>query len=245
MSPALKTVELSHLALAFIPVAVVIVIYYRWSLNYKNTVYALARMLLQLLTIGYFLAYLLNTELPLVVLAVLLVMISVSSWIALNTVIQQRRRLYGKACIAIAVGGGFTLLIVTQLVLVVHPWFDPQYLIPLAGMVFANAMTSVSLAAERFYSELPRSESYTQARMIAFNASLIPVVNSMFAVGLVSLPGMMTGQILSGVDPLIAARYQIMVMCMIFSAAGMSSALFLLLLKKDLQSPLVSPSVDD
>jgi len=65
-------------------------------------------------------------------------------------------------------------------------------------------------------------------------AALIPIINSLFAVGLVSLPGMMTGQILSGISPLIAVRYQIMVMCMIFGAAGISAAAFLLLAKEPL-----------
>ena len=65
-------------------------------------------------------------------------------------------------------------------------------------------------------------------------AALIPVINSLFAVGLVSLPGMMTGQILSGVSPLIAARYQIIVMCMIFPSAGISTAIFLALARKGL-----------
>jgi len=61
---------------------------------------------------------------------------------------------------------------------------------------------------------------------------MIPVINSFFAVGLVSLPGMMTGQILSGVSPLVAVRYQIMVMCMIFGAAGLSTVCFLMLIRK-------------
>ena len=149
------------------------------------------------------------------------------SWIALNTVLEYRRVLLLKACLAIALGGGVTLLVISQAVLQVEPWYAPQYMIPLGGMIFANAMTSVSLAAERFHSEIQHGDNFQQARAIAFNASLIPVVNSLFAVGLVSLPGMMTGQILSGVSPLIAARYQIMVMCMIFAASGISSALFL------------------
>jgi len=100
-------------------------------------------------------------------------------------------------------------------------------------MVFANAMNSLSLSAERFSAEMKINPDYRKARNIAFNASLIPNINSLFAVGLVSLPGMMTGQILSGVDPLIAARYQIMVMCMIFGAAGLSSAIFLMLIRND------------
>ena len=68
--------------------------------------------------------------------------------------------------------------------------------------------------------------------MIALRTALIPIINSLLAVGLVSLPGMMTGQILSGVSPLIAVRYQIMVMCMIFGSAGITSAIFLHLIKK-------------
>ncbi|MHA2032017.1 MAG: ABC transporter permease, partial [Candidatus Kariarchaeaceae archaeon] len=74
---------------------------------------------------------------------------------------------------------------------------------------------------------------YEEARNIALKASLIPITNSLFAVGLVSIPGMMTGQILSGVSPLIAARYQIMVMCMVFGAAGISSAIFLAAIKSN------------
>ena len=95
-------------------------------------------------------------------------------------------------------------------------------------MIFANAMNSVSLAAERLEAETERNVPYDQARNIALRASLTPITNSLFAVGLVSLPGMMTGQILSGVSPLIAVRYQIMVMCMIFGSAGISAACFLL-----------------
>ena len=98
-------------------------------------------------------------------------------------------------------------------------------------MIFANAMNSVSLAAERLEAEIERDVHYKQARSIALQASLIPITNSLFAVGLVSLPGMMMGQILSGISHLIAARYQIMVMCMIYGAAGISSACFLLLIK--------------
>jgi putative ABC transport system permease protein len=99
-------------------------------------------------------------------------------------------------------------------------------------MVFATAMTAVSLAAERLYAELGHGLRWEEARLTAYHAAMIPVINSLFAVGLVSLPGMMTGQILSGVSPLIAARYQIMVMCMIFASAGISTAIFLTLSRR-------------
>ena len=136
-----------------------------------------------------------------------------------------------KALTGIAVGGGLTLALVTQVILELDPWYMPRYMIPLAGMIFSNSMNSVSLAAERLTSEMDRGMRYSNARGIALTTALIPITNSLFAVGIVSLPGMMTGQILAGVDPLIAVRYQIMVMCMIFSSAGISSACFLLLSK--------------
>ena len=79
------------------------------------------------------------------------------------------------------------------------------------------------------------------SRNAAFQAGMIPVINALLAVGLVSLPGMMTGQILSGVSPFVAARYQIMVMCLIFASAGLSTALYLVLrLRRDRQSGLTS-----
>ena len=98
-------------------------------------------------------------------------------------------------------------------------------------MIFANSMTSVSLAVERMNAEMSRDVPYHEARRIALQSSLIPVINSLFAVGLVSLPGMMTGQILSGVSPLIAARYQIVVMCMILGSSGITTACFLVMVK--------------
>ena len=146
---------------------------------------------------------------------------------------SAKLRLYPKAILALAIGGLTTLALVTQGVLDLTPWYWPNYFIPLAGMILANGMNSVSLAADRLQAEIGRDVPYDKARNIAFRASLIPITNSLFAVGLVSIPGMMTGQILSGVSPLIAARYQIMVMCMVFGGAGISSAVFLTLIKND------------
>jgi len=96
-------------------------------------------------------------------------------------------------------------------------------------MIFANAMNTVSLAAERYESERGRGAELTAARRTALDAALIPQINGLLAVGLVSLPGMMTGQILSGVEPLVAVRYQIMVMCMVFGSGGLGAALYLAL----------------
>jgi len=219
--------SLPQLAMAFIPVGLTLVILLKWSMNTGNVVYALGRMLVQLLLVGYVLAWIFGAKSAWLILLVLLIMIGASSWIALRTVPNQRRQLLGASLLGIAIGGCFTLALISQAVLKLDPWYLPRYLVPLAGMVFANGMTAVSLAAERLFSELERGDPWEKARDTAFQTAMIPVINSLFAVGLVSLPGMMTGQILSGVSPLIAARYQIMVMCMIFASAGISTAVFL------------------
>lgn len=230
--------SLPQLALAFVPVAITLIILWRWSFGVTSPLYALGRMLVQLLLIGYVLAWIFGAKNGLLILIVLAVMLVASSWIAMGTVKEQRWGLLRASLISITVGGGLTLLLITQLVLNVEPWYLPRYMIPLAGMVFANAMTAVSLAAERLYSELGHEMNWDKARITAYHAAMIPVVNSLLAVGLVSLPGMMTGQILSGVSPLIASRYQIMVMCMIFAAAGISTAVFLALCKERVMASL-------
>ena len=225
------TLSLPQLALAFVPVAITLLILFRWSFGTGNALYALVRMLVQLLLIGYALAWIFGAESGLLIMLVLSIMLLASSWIAMGTVKEQRKTLLSASLLSITVGGGITLAMITQLVLQLEPWFLPRYMIPLAGMVFANAMTAVSLAAERLSAELRHETDWSKARLTAYQAAMIPVINSLFAVGLVSLPGMMTGQILSGVSPLIAARYQIMVMCMIFAAAGISTAIFLTLVR--------------
>ena len=158
-------------------------------------------------------------------------MVLIASWIALGTIKEKRNSLFWYAFISIIIGGGINLFLVTQFVLLLDPWYMPRYMIPLAGMIFASSMNGISLAAERLEAEFDRGIHYENARGIAFKTSLIPITNSLFAIGLVSLPGMMTGQILSGTSPLIAVRYQIMVMCMVFSAVGISSFIFLVLIK--------------
>jgi putative ABC transport system permease protein len=226
MGPSVESIPLARLLLIFIPVLVVVLIQWRWSLSAGTTIYAVVRMLSQLLVIGYVLVFLFRSDSPLVVSAVLLIMISVASWIALRPLGDQRPRLYWVSVAAITAGSLPVLILATQVVININPWYEPRYLIPLAGMIFANTMNSVSIAAERYHAELGTGHEFAQARQHAFQAAMNPLINSLLAVGLVSLPGMMTGQVLSGVSPLIAARYQILVMCMLFGASGIGTACF-------------------
>jgi len=217
-----------------IPVAVVIVIYMRWTQDKVTLFYALFRMLIQLMLIGYVLTYIFDANSPYLVVLILCVMLIAASVIALRPVQKRQNSLYLHAFIAIFFGGVFTLMMVVFGVLDLNPWYEPRFLIPIAGMIFANSMNAVSISAERFESEISRENSYIDARATSYKAALIPIVNALFAVGLVSLPGMMTGQILSGVDPLVAVRYQIMVMLMILGSAGISVAIYLWLCKRDM-----------
>jgi putative ABC transport system permease protein len=137
--------------------------------------------------------------------------------------------------------GGMTFFFCI-LVIGLEPWYDPRYLIPLAGMVIGNSMTGASLAVERLNAEFrERREEIETALCLggsvqlaaapavssAFRAALIPSVNSMAAMGLVFLPGLMTGQILSGTEPLIAVKYQIAIMCVITGSVALTSFLIL------------------
>jgi putative ABC transport system permease protein len=234
MIAVIQTIPYINLALAFVPVLIVLIILWKWKLNYLKYTYAVFRMLVQLLLIGFVLEYIFKANSSPIVIAVLVVMLISSSWIALGSLKIPRKKIYLMTFLSILVGGGLVLLLITQFVLGLDPWYLPSYMIPLAGMIFANSMNGISLAGERLEAEMSRGMSYNEARVIALKAAVIPITNSLFAVGLVSLPGMMTGQILSGVSPFIAARYQIMVMCMIFGATGLTSALFLSFVKKEL-----------
>ena len=223
----MSVIPLDNLALAFLPALLVVGVFYWWSLKTGSVFYAFFRMLVQLMLVGYVLLWVFDVKHAWIILSLVTVMVLISTWIALRTIPDHRRALYFTTLLSILLGGGGVLLLVTQFVLDLEPWYQPNFFIPLAGMIFSNSMNGVSLAADRLQSELAATGDYLKARTSALHTALIPLVNSLFAVGLVALPGMMTGQILSGVSPLIAARYQIMVMCMIFGAAGLSTILFL------------------
>ncbi len=214
---------------------IVIAIMYRWSAGATTALYATVRMLVQLLLIGYVLVFIFDTDDPRIIVGVLLLMLSIASWIAIRPVRNKNLKTYLRSLAAITIGGALTLALVSQAVVGVEPWFSPRYVVPLAGMIFAGAMNAVSLAAERMQSELDRNSNHEEARRIAFQAALIPITNSLFAVGVVALPGMMTGQILSGISPLIAAKYQIVVMTMLFGASGIAAAVYLTMVKRSLQ----------
>jgi len=229
MNDTVQIIPLMRLALAFIPVCAVLFIIHRWSLGIRTGLVAVFRMVSQLLLVGYVLTFIFGSQRALVTVSVVSVMLATASWIALRPLGSDRVGRYPSALVAISAGSLTVLFMATQTVLDLPQWYTPSMVIPLAGIVLANSMNTVSLAAERFRAERERGAGYREARHTAMSVSLIPMTNSLLAVGLVSLPGMMTGQILSGVTPLIAVRYQILVMCMIFGSAGLATSCYLVL----------------
>ncbi len=228
----IETIPLNRLAFAFIPAFMVIIIMIRWQLSYYRALYGMGRMLLQLLVVGFFLNTLFLSQYALLTLGILMLMMLFAGWISLSPLPEQRRTLFLPALSSVVLASSLCLIVVIFAVLNLEPWNQPRYIIPLGGMIIANAMNSISLSAERFFAELGHGKDSEQAGYQAFSAALIPNINTLFAVGIVSLPGMMTGQILSGVSPFIAARYQIMIMCIVFASSGLASANFVHRLKK-------------
>jgi len=200
------------------------------------------RMFVQLMVVGYLLHLVFALESALPVLLILMVMTGFAVQTIGARVETKMPNFYRVVGAAILFGcGGMTFFFCT-LVVGLEPWYDPRYLIPLAGMVIGNSMTGASLAAERLAAEFrERREEIETALCLgssvklaaepavssAFRAALIPSVNAMAAMGLVFLPGMMTGQILSGTEPLIAVKYQIAIMCVITGSVALTTFMIL------------------
>ena len=228
----MQNIPLINLSYALLPLIVVGYFYYKYTGNKNEIIYSSFRMIFQLLLIGYFLVYLFTNENSIIGFFILLFMMLVSTIITLRNTNNKNFRHYIIILLSIASSSLINLIIVLYFVLEVYD-YQPSIIIPISGMIFANTMNSISLSIERFEKEI-KSNSFEKAREYAIKASLIPQINSFLAVGLVSLPGMMTGQILSGVDPLVAVRYQIMIMLMMLSTAGLSNIIYFKLITKQL-----------
>lgn len=127
------------------------------------------------------------------------------------------------------------------------PWWEPRYFIPTGGMVIGNSMSAIAIALERLFGEMRQQREVVEMKLAlgadyreassdvfrnAVTAGMIPSINAMMGVGLVFIPGMMSGQILSGTDPLIAIRYQIVVMFMLVGSTAVTSLVVMLIVRR-------------
>jgi len=212
----------------------------------RSLAVAAARLVVQLLLLGAVLGFVFQSENPWVVGAVALVMLSAS---ALTVGERQRRGrsawlLRGEAFGALAIGAATTMAVGTHLVLGVHPWHDAATVVPMLGMVLGNSVNGLALAADRLDTELRANRDLIELRLAlgatarqaaheplraATRAALTPAIQGMSMAGIVSIPGMMTGQLLAGADVGAALRYQILIYLLIAGTVGISTLLLLAL----------------
>ena len=214
------------LCLGLIGIAIALSLWRKLGLE-KQLAYGAARSLMQLIAIGYILDLVFAVDNWLVVLGILSVMIAIASIVTRNRIDQKLPGLLATVILSLVASSAFTLGYVILLIVQPDRWYEPQYLIPLAGMLFGNAMNGASLAGDRLLNTIKQNRLEIETHLClgatgkqaiasyqkeAIRTGLIPTLNNMVVMGLVSLPGMFTGQVLAGSNPRDAASYQILIL---------------------------------
>lgn len=214
------------LAVALMAIAIGLSAWQHLDLEWSLAI-ATARTILQLFVVGAILDIIFRLDNPWAVLAVVLVMLTIAAVVSRNRIGKKIPRVLPLVWVAIFVSTAFTLSYVNLLIVQPQRWYEPQYIIPLAGIILGNAINGAAIAGERLVSTINASQLEIEThlslgatpqqavalyRKDAIRAGLIPILNQMMVIGIVTLPGIITGQILSGVNPLDAASYQILVM---------------------------------
>jgi len=209
----------------------------------KEIIIASVRMTLQLILAAYVLVYIFDNPNAFITIGIILLMEA----FAVYTVIKRFKDKLSKSLkivIAFSMSVGTLLCLVYFLFVVVRisPWYDPQYFIPIAGMIIGNSMTGMSLGVNFLLEGMTTQRTLVEEALIlgatpqaassniinnTFDAAILPTINSMVGMGIVFLPGMMTGQILSGTSPTTAIAYQIAIMFGILGAAALTVIIML------------------
>jgi putative ABC transport system permease protein len=202
------------------------------------------RMVVQLLLLGQILHWIFALESPWLILAVLVFMSAVAGFSAVGRTKSRYPRIFLNSLLSVGLAsmivGSFGVFAIFRL----EPWYQAQYVIPIIGMMLGNILNGISLGLDRFMSLLEERSHELESRLAmgatrweaarsiieeSVRVGMVPILNSMMVMGLVSLPGMMTGQILAGANPIDAVKYQIVIVFMIASATACGSALVILL----------------
>ncbi len=209
----------------------------------KEIIISSIRMTLQLILAGYLLVWILDHPNAFITIGIIVLMEA----FAVYTVFRKfKKKLSGKLKLVIAISMGIgTLSCLAYFLLVVvriSPWYEPQYFIPIGGMIAGNSMTGVSLGVKSLVEGMTVQRATVEESLIlgatpqdasrsimnsAFDAAILPTINSMVGMGIVFLPGMMTGQILSGTAPTTAIAYQIAIMLGILGAVTLTAFIML------------------
>ena len=206
----------------------------------KRLLWASLRTILQLTLLGLVLKSLFAQVNPYFIGLLALFMLTVAGY---EVMARQQKRFsgiwgMGIGTLSMFISSFSITLLALHLVIRVDPWYTPQYLIPLLGMMLGNTMSGMAIALDNLTHNAAQQRGVIEARLIlgenwetaigeirrnALRSGLIPIINAMAAAGVVSLPGMMTGQILGGSPPMEAAKYQIMIMLLIAAGTGLGA----------------------
>jgi putative ABC transport system permease protein len=204
----------------------------------RSLVWGTLRMFVQLILLGYALRYIFAIDHPALVAGIIVLMCLVAARAAVGRLQHAPERPYGVAALALGAGTFLVGSLVCGVIIGGERWYSARLVIPICGMILGNSLTSVSLALDWMYGEVRARARELEVRLslgftpweairphlrTALRAGMTPIVNALLVVGLVSLPGMMTGQILAGAEPMTAVRYQIVVMLMITAAVTIGS----------------------
>lgn len=219
------------IALASSLILIVLMVSWRLRLHLTKTLLMAAlRTVVQLSFIGLILAWVFAREQWYEVLSILTIMTLIAGSAAKNRVKRRYKGLFVDTLLAVSVSAVLVTAIAILVILEVQPWYTPQFVIPILGLILGNSLTAISLTSNQlinaFYEQQARIEMMLSLSATPFEAvheqirtaiinGMTPTLNSMLVVGVVSLPGMMTGQILAGADPTQAIRYQIVTMFLI------------------------------
>jgi putative ABC transport system permease protein len=233
-------VSWSRLAASALLVVAAIIVSSRLALGLgRALVVGALRAAAQLVAIGYLLLFLFTHQSAPLVLSVLAAMLLVAAVTSARRIEHgpPTHVLFGYALAAIAAGAAVALVPVFAIIVSPRPWFEARYLIPIGGMMLSSAMNVVAQVFERVFS-LAHTERSTIEQLLALGASprqalephartalraaLIPTINGLLTLGLVALPGMMSGQILSGTAPEQAVRYQLVIVYQLVAVAAVS-----------------------
>lgn len=248
MENAYLPIEWPQLALSalFLAAAALLSAFYRLGLH-KDLLVGGVRCFVQLLVMGYVLHLVFNLQSALLVIVFLLFMGFFATRIAGQRVAERSVPFFWPTFFAIQVTFFSVAVLVTKCIVGATPWWTPQYIIPIGGMLAGNAMNTIALALDRFFADLRLKRDEIELRLLlgatpaeacadvfkdALRAGMIPAINSLMGVGIVALPGMMTGQILAGASPENAVRYQVVVMLMLVATTALVSFLVLLQMRR-------------
>ncbi len=237
-----------RLLMLAIPLAFTLFLLYLIKVKFIRAYWiASLRAVIQLIILGWIFAYMFYYENIWISVGFLLVLFLFASW-HLISMFYHVPRVKGPVCISLGMVGFLMLFFLLGGIIHIEPWYNIQYLLPLAGMVLGNTMNSVALSSERFVSELEGNTLTIESHLAlgatsyeavapyirsALFASLLPVINRTATVGVVSIPGIMSGQIIAGIDPFQAAKYQIAIMICILTADTLGAILSVFLIYRN------------